>query len=335
MYNALEGPELILNLSYPLGADPDTTLERNYTDYELFLLRTRLQDCLQGAQAALRVDLIPKEWNERMHLTVELHAGPDRVQLTPALHQRLSDCLEAITDTACLLLSDKVSFTYQGVCLPAWWLQSLLPTVRIDDPPCYYRQGALYVDFSYTHSYGAKYRRLLTQVLELLVSLYRAGTVRLDPVAQADFILRWGLGLLDQEKPLIQQTQGPRLYQPLWDDVMLAPDPVAFLQDRLAGRPLRLDLGSSSDVVRHLAAKALQDKFDFSFYDQYLLVKVLDYRQASQLLQDLFSGLSAYQGVVALGHRARAGPGDDYLQYEDLVSGPVKSQYLEILTPPQ
>lgn len=320
MYN---GSPLILDLSFPIDADEDTTTEKNYVDYDVFYLRSRLEHAL-GSGSPYRVDLIPIEWNDRMHMSVQLHRGPEAVPIQPATRLQLEETLASIKDRHCVLLGVQRSFAYKGVCLPKSWIRSVLPWVVPLLPPITEPylgpDGTLYAYFGWKkHTYGVHFSKTLTIVQNTLWEWFEQGTIRLDPELDADFRRQWCL---------IPFEPHLGLYKPAWiDRILTGPSPVAFLEALREGQPIRLEVAPNL-VARHRIAEVLRSEGRKAvFCDAYLLLYEIEgYREASILLELVLGSLVEYNGFVVTGDQAQ----DPYLEYTDVIRGPIKSQYIKI-----
>lgn len=226
-------------------------LPANYTPYDLHRLRSRILPLLPPPAKDLIFATTLQEGQGDLYLVPSVGGAP--ISLSPEAYRALATRVKdevAMMDNACLLLEASTPLIGRnGRPIPPGWVDRVLPHVQIPSTICgldilgtpityskyletgqvrvmtppqlHYHNGGLYVDLRncpIDPTGAATNLRIL--ISDELIKLYERGTVT-DAASIAE---AWKL-----------ITDDGYLYHPTWRDDRFAPDPSAFLQERLQG----------------------------------------------------------------------------------------------------
>lgn len=250
--------ELPLKYSYPLNCyllDTDTPGIRptvknyplmfgNYTPYELRCFLSKFNHILHSYNKSWRCFLVPKKWNDRVHLFVEIDSGKEIISIDEKLKGELLPYIEYCYNkypNHVLIFSCRDEITYKGNTYQKSWVMSMLTKIRIpkytsvhfgeyttDHEPIY-ENGNIYMRFDPDSMYDVIQDKISIMILDTLDMLYNEGVIELDPILDSEFITKWRLVPYNN-------TYGS-LYMPIWENTRITRDRVKFLMEELSLDP--------------------------------------------------------------------------------------------------
>lgn len=281
----------------PPGNREPKRREWNYTSYDLFSLRTKLSLPISQIDSTWYPHFNVVKYMERGYVSVDMYSGDRFVPLDASLHSSVQKVVDDAINTMpgyCLLIHDVYHVSYEDVCMPAAWIGGVLPLIphrfrslRESTPPntieetrrwpldVAYFNGSLYVRLEEESAYATTFRNVYEDVLQMLSSLYKRGSVVL--FNDSDFIELWKLvpyNLTDGEKGV---------YTCDWFNPLIARDRTHFLTQRLQGTTSIKVNVRKSNVSRHVVSEALTSRgFKHYFSGSYVHVEVSSYEEAEE-----------------------------------------------------
>ena len=165
--------------------DPVDLPTANYTNYDMFALRTKLipylpknfypvlyntydQNRLVKTIRFVSLDLLSSSKN-MIDAEVEIPEG-DLYRITTIVNQLIEK------DNKYVILFDaNKGWRQGGIYLPSWWLRLIGPFITFDVYDIYWDQGYLYIDLSDSSDYMSEYNFLLDRFQNSLLSFYAQG----------------------------------------------------------------------------------------------------------------------------------------------------------------
>lgn len=121
-----------------IGMDEPQTY--NYTEYDLYSLKTRILPELLKIDSTYSVRFNVKEYEGKMHNCVEIYSGATFIPLYGDLYNRVrsivADAMNEDLLDYCLLIHGEFPIEYLGVCMPSAWLSSILRILFMPESRC-------------------------------------------------------------------------------------------------------------------------------------------------------------------------------------------------------
>lgn len=112
----------------------------NYTEYDLFALKTRLLPEIQKIDSSYTVRFDVREYDNKMYNVVEIYSGSEFVPLLGELYEQIrdivADALDKDITSYSLLIHGEFPIEYKDVCLPSAWLSSILRILFMPETKC-------------------------------------------------------------------------------------------------------------------------------------------------------------------------------------------------------
>lgn len=218
-----------------IGEGDDLTLQTaNYDPYDLFCFNTLLRERIYPQYHKLE----PVGRGQRSYLAVILYKGMDVVPITKEMKKELEDHVSYChnrRDDKCLLFSTKRNIWYNNVCLPSFWMKSVIKDIEIPDD-VEYRSGTLrslekviedgivYITIDRDTMFTKLYEDLKHLILDQLYNLYISGSIVTQDL---EFIREWDL----------LNVRG-NLYTAKWTHYLIESCKTTFLLDAISKNQL-------------------------------------------------------------------------------------------------
>jgi len=336
--------QVILNYGFALNQN-EAIAERNYTSYDLYALKARISRFLAPTHPGLSVVLQPVEYDQMMRISVTLYDGSKLYPIDPVLQESLGRYIDDIGDNFMLILHGDHSIVHDGLCMPSYWLQSMIPFLEPDKDDYYYFESAIYADLSQYPDYEKHYHRILFKFLDTLRALYLKGSIVLHPVLDQKLIRNWSLGPVDRgsadrdpdtgTSTLANPTPAvPTIYQPTWSNVLIARNPTPFLYHIRSSNLISFDIGLNNVLRHEITSRLLTDKWgmnlDFYFEDHTVKVGISDLILASKVSKIICKARAQYSGVIKLGITPPDPDEENQVSYYDTELGKVYSVLYDV-----
>ena len=288
--------------------DNDGTLKYNYSPYDLFVIKTRLEPFIQvRLDPRILIRFVSRYLNDRMRMTIELWRGDEAIVLNDRLHHYLQQVVDYITSNYanhCLLLVHGLSWNVNrqrggSPCcrapLPQWWVNSTLPFLGISPhfqpqyrPPSEYSLGGVLVDLSKAEPYSDIYRRMLIKATDRLTEMYQLGFLSLPSDFDNEALARWQVSSIFPLDTSLYEDIKQALFRADWADNRLT-EPVggmiAFLEKHLIRGSSMLWLRIGRDIEPRYQVTRMFRRYGLSslryrFLDDMVEVDVADLDEA-------------------------------------------------------
>lgn len=250
--------------------------KQNFIPYDIYATNTKLQNLMNLYDPSIRLEIEPEVETDGNYV-IHAYDATTRISIPEMIAQGVRDeILPTLGDRFAVLLSSAKSISYQGYCLPNYWLSAVLPHIEIYGYPFKHDYGVLYVDISSKRYYVEIRNQLLMDLMDVLLEMYHRGVVAID-------VEGWNLEEY-QYATTKNKIRAYGLFAPRWRNTLFAPNPVNFLLDRLAGRQhLKFNVGSNL-VTRYFVGELLtKNEIKFSFLEDHVLVVCRSYTESSKI----------------------------------------------------
>lgn len=202
-----EEPDFNVPLKESTFPNDITVRTANYIPYDLFCFNSKMREKVSSLKPTYNHRLEGVGRNGRTYLSVVLYDGGELVPITPELKDLLSKFTEECERThpgKCLLFSTHRDIWYDNVCLPAYWMDTLLPFLEIPDEFSYLsgitessgkiiERGYCYVTLNPDTRYSELYSNLRNSITKDLYLLYKSGSL---VSTDDDFVNKWRLSIV-------------------------------------------------------------------------------------------------------------------------------------------
>lgn len=241
--------------------------EPNYTEYDLFCLRTRMELYIRREiDPSLSCVFAGYEYKGAVRLYLNVMDAGQFKPIDNEIANKLQKKVDEYTSDVdmkdyCLLMS-----VYDIKDFPVAWVKTVMPFISLDSVYHHFyddAEGSLFIRYNNLMDYPREFNKDHDILYGWLKNMYKRGVVLLDRVLQKEFISNWKLRQVDSE-----QDDELTLYEPTWKDSRFASDPYLFLIDRLGHMPIDISMGNDliNLCTRHAIAKVIGDKFEFRFH---------------------------------------------------------------------
>ncbi len=290
--------------------------EKNYVPYDLFVFRSKFERMLYHFDPTYHFSFVSKELEGLMVLTIELYKGatfvPLSIETSPVIQEYVYQSVRAYPAHA-LVLDARIPILRGSKTLTKAWVASLIPFFKFEDRfHAITGNGKIYLSFKDDLQYVDRYAKMYMQILNTLFEYFERGIVPLSPRFHSKIIENFELQSIHDQYGG-SPSGGLVLYEPRWRNVHIAPNPVAFLYDRIQGKQDLKILVGDNFVRRHFVAIALtrasQRRFDTflqledytpTFSGKYVLVPAENVQQAFEITDIIRSSQAQSMGKVEL-----------------------------------
>ncbi len=289
--------------------------QSNYTPYQLFALKSRLQPLVNKRFAhdgGLIVIYHLKQLNNKIRVVVKLYDGKSFVTIGQNDRQYLQAAVDYITGNdpdLVLLLPDSARFLYTKPNMPdsaktllsGCWYRTVIthlsfsPQIR-----GHYRHSArfetpgIYIDLSRVVDYQTFFDETYLSAISRVKDMFSAGYISLPSGFDQKALAKWqvvpvGLNIEIYDENIGDQTR-PVLFQAKWFDLRLSRPVggmVPFLRKHLVAGSDRvlIEVGGDDAITRHRVAKRFEGYFtvrDYTFKGKMVEVEVENLAQAQR-----------------------------------------------------
>ena len=300
----------------------------NYTDYDLFCFNSKLEMQIQTWNPDLSHRLVPKEYQGKIFLFVELLYGYSNLPISKEMQEKLqtavTECYKLVPGKF-LFFSTKQAIPIRGLVLPSYWLRSVIPLLSLPEVINYnqmeifslqaeFYEGNLYLALDGDTNYTEDANQLKLKLLEYLHLLYVQGTVALPK--DSPLIKDWSL-----------KSVLPGLYTAKWNNFIFAKEKTPFLLSLVYGEKDVSFLVPENEVVRHHLAKEMT--VPHLFLHDTMTAQVTNLEEALQVSYAITRSLKHQEGEVFMTPAAdgllEEKEGYDLVQYTRIDRGRVNS----------
>lgn len=225
----------------------------NYTPYELFCFNTKFETLLSSVNPDFSHVLVPKEYNKKIYLFVQLMHGANPISITKELKPVISSLVEeSYSHPKKFLFFSARKLRIQGKTIPQFWVMSIINSVNLPEIVNYnstvivktnplVEDGNVYLELDPDTNYNDDFINLKLSFLNYLHDLYVKGVI---PTKDKDFVQRWNLTYLTGD-----------LYVAEWTNVLFAKNKTLFLIGMLTKRPYVSFPVEQGEVRRLISSK--------------------------------------------------------------------------------
>jgi hypothetical protein len=279
--------DIILPFEYT--STPDVVLNSNFDPVDTLRFETNFKPYLNIFNPSWRMILVPKEFNGKSHLCLEIYEGKTFIPLNDEMvNQIMPFVMKSINELPnyTLIISSKKSLTYFDTVIPAYWLKSILPFIN-----SYYsydyvvNQNGYYVNLRNIYTPGNSirpielaYQSLYTTIISKLRYLYQFGSIVLDHIKNKDIIGKWNLTL---NPSLTSDNKNLGIYHTLWHNTLFAADKTAILH-QIANDNVIITLQNQFN-------KNIEISLPTIYTDGRIHIKVNNYKEASDVYRKILT----------------------------------------------
>lgn len=175
-----------------LGDDSISSRTANYTPYTLFCFNSKINSKLRSIKDSYNCHLMHKKSGNKIKLYIEIRDGQEFTPITKELKPIIEQMVEEskVNEDHFLLFKPLTNIDYNNVCIPYWWMISVLECISLSDSIQYdtgeieqtypyYSDGGLYMKLNNNINYQEVYLRVLFDLYSTLGVLYNKGCIKL------------------------------------------------------------------------------------------------------------------------------------------------------------
>lgn len=266
----------------------------NYTSYDLYCFNTKLRDKILDINLNLSHKLIPKEYNNKIYLTVELNYGYYRVPIyDPIALTNMVKLSHIEVPNKFLFFSCNRDLYIDGQNIPSIWIKNIITEISLPQAIDYNTlqlfdlspeiiDNKVYITLNPDTNYRDDYIELKRKFLRYLSDLYKRGAV---VSTNNQLVKDWNLN----------RIQG-NLYEAQWNNILFARNKTTFLMKLLLGsKTINIDIPNDNIVKDHIARKL---NYNFFFTNSTITIFVQSLDQATEATAVVAKYLRSFEGNV-------------------------------------